>query len=221
MLFPRRWLAKRFAANVAVSDHTGRRVALPRTQTIYHGIAETTWQDEAPSSRASEPLVLAYVGRLVPDKGVDVLLRAAGYVKRAGSGFRLKIIGDGPERRHLERLGEELRLKDCVVFIRLLRGELTTKGDGGCFGSRNVFAVGRSLSHDGHRTNDARQACNRDGNWRSRRGSRSDRIDISAGRRDPLLPGASRRQLTIDSSSRHWEMQHAQAPFISSANIRR
>ena len=127
LLFPRRWLAKRVAANVAVSDHTGRRVALPRTQTIYHGIMETAWQDGAPVSGASEPLVLAYVGRLVPDKGVDVLLRAAGDVKRAGSRFRLKIIGDGPERRRLERLGEELQLKDCVVFIGYCEGSSLQK----------------------------------------------------------------------------------------------
>jgi glycosyltransferase involved in cell wall biosynthesis len=121
LLFPRRWLAKRVAANVAVSDHTGRRVALPRTRTIYHGTIETEWQD-APSSRDSEALVLAYVGRLVPDKGVDVLLRAASDVKSAGFGFRLKIIGDGPERCRLERLVEELQLKDYVVFIGYCEG---------------------------------------------------------------------------------------------------
>jgi glycosyltransferase involved in cell wall biosynthesis len=127
LLFPRRWLAKRVAANVAVSDHTGRRVALPRTQTIYHGIMETAWRDDERSSRASEPLVLAYVGRLVPDKGVDVLLRAASDVKRAGSRFRLKIIGDGPERTRLEHLGEELQLKDCVMFIGYCEGSSLQK----------------------------------------------------------------------------------------------
>jgi glycogen(starch) synthase len=126
LLFPRRWLAQRVATNVAVSDHTGRRVGLPRTQTIYHGIGETVWQD-APSSKTSEPLVLAYVGRLVPDKGVDLLLRAASDVKRAGSGFRLKIIGDGPERHRLERLGEELQLQDCVVFIGYCEGSSLQK----------------------------------------------------------------------------------------------
>jgi glycogen(starch) synthase len=121
LLFPRRWLAKRVAANVAVSDHNGRRVALPRTRTIYHGIIEIERQN-APSSGDNEALVLAYVGRLVPDKGVDVLLRAAGDVKGAGLVFRLKIIGDGPERCRLERLVEELQLKDCVVFVGYCEG---------------------------------------------------------------------------------------------------
>jgi glycosyltransferase involved in cell wall biosynthesis len=127
LLFPRRWLAKQVAANVAVSNHNGRRIALPRTQTIYHGIMETTWQDDAPSCGASEPLVLAYVGRLVSDKGVDVLLRAAGDVKRAGSRFRLKIIGDGPERSRLEHLGEKLQLKECVVFVGYCEGSSLQK----------------------------------------------------------------------------------------------
>jgi glycosyltransferase involved in cell wall biosynthesis len=121
MLFLRRWLAKRVSANVAVSDHTGRRIVLPRTQTIYHGIMETEWQDSPTSSR-SEPLVLGYVGRLVPDKGVDVLLRAVSNVKEAGCVFRLKIIGDGPDRNRLERLAEELHLKDCVEFIGYCEG---------------------------------------------------------------------------------------------------
>ena len=44
------------------------------------------------------PLVIA-VGRLVPVKGFDVLARAAGMVKTAGT--RILIIGDGPERARL------------------------------------------------------------------------------------------------------------------------
>ena len=120
-LFPRRWLAKRVAANVAVSDHNGRRIALPRMQTIYHGVRETAQQD-ARFSRASEPLVLAYVGRLVPEKGVDVLLRGASEAEKNGCEFRLKIIGDGPERGRLERLADELQLQGCASFLGYREG---------------------------------------------------------------------------------------------------
>lgn len=115
LLFPRRWLAGRVAANVAVSDHNKRRVALPETQTIYHGITEAASHDTF--SRPTEALVLAYVGRLVPEKGVDVLLRGAAVAWNSRCEFRLKIVGDGPERSRLERLADELQLGGRVTFL--------------------------------------------------------------------------------------------------------
>ncbi len=45
-----------------------------------------------------------YFGRLSPEKGVDVLIRAAAGLGRG----RLLILGDGPERESLERLASEL-----------------------------------------------------------------------------------------------------------------
>ena len=113
-LFPRRWLAKRVASNIAVSDHNGRRIALPRTQTIYHGIVETSHHA---FSNANEPLVFAYVGRLVPEKGVDVLLRGAAVAWNNGCEYLLKIVGDGPDRGRLESLADELQLGGRVAFL--------------------------------------------------------------------------------------------------------
>lgn len=51
--------------------------------------------------------------RLVPEKGVDLLLRAA--VDLPGI-WRLHIAGEGPERRRLERLARELGIADRVHF---------------------------------------------------------------------------------------------------------
>jgi lipopolysaccharide/colanic/teichoic acid biosynthesis glycosyltransferase len=59
---------------------------------------------------APEPTVL-FVGRLVPYKGVDVLLRAL-----PGLGVRVTIVGDGPCRASLERLAAELGVADRVTF---------------------------------------------------------------------------------------------------------
>jgi glycosyltransferase involved in cell wall biosynthesis len=47
------------------------------------------------------------VGRLVPVKGHDVLLRAFGMAVRAGLDANLEIIGDGPERGRLEAIAAE------------------------------------------------------------------------------------------------------------------
>ncbi len=116
LMFPRRWLAKHVAANIGPSDHTGRRVALPRTHTIYHGIEDPL---ESVPSRVipRKATCFAFLGRLVPEKGVDLLLRAAGQLKHSGYSFRLKIIGDGPERTALERIAEESELGDSVEFL--------------------------------------------------------------------------------------------------------
>lgn len=53
-----------------------------------------------------------YIGRLVADKNVDVLLRAFQKVPDAS----LEIVGDGPERERLVTLAEELALANRVHF---------------------------------------------------------------------------------------------------------
>ena len=53
------------------------------------------------------PLPVAFVGRLVPYKGADLLLRAAAPLVRAGR-VRLDIIGDGPDRAPLVELAGAL-----------------------------------------------------------------------------------------------------------------
>jgi len=56
---------------------------------------------------------LIVVGRLVPGKRVDLLLRALALVKRP---WHLDIFGDGPERGSLERLAETLGMFPRVTF---------------------------------------------------------------------------------------------------------
>lgn len=64
------------------------------------------WRHEAAS-----PLLL-FVGRLVPYKGVDVLIRAL-----AGLDARLAVVGDGPERAALEQLARDRGLADRIRFL--------------------------------------------------------------------------------------------------------
>jgi glycosyltransferase involved in cell wall biosynthesis len=58
------------------------------------------------------------VGRLIPEKGIDHLIRAVATVvqeKRRGE-LRLHIVGQGPEESRLRSLARELRVEDRIVF---------------------------------------------------------------------------------------------------------
>ena len=63
------------------------------------------------------PPAVLFAGRLVPEKGADVLLRAFARVHRELPGACLTIIGDGPSRPALTALRRELAL-DHVVQIQ-------------------------------------------------------------------------------------------------------
>jgi len=54
------------------------------------------------------------VGRLVAQKGFDILIRAFDIVRQNMPGVRLVIVGEGPERATLEALVEQLALHDDV-----------------------------------------------------------------------------------------------------------
>ena len=66
------------------------------------------------------PLDVLTVGRLVPDKGQALLLRALARLRDAGVPVRLTIVGDGPDRRALERLAGRLGVSDRVEFTGAL-----------------------------------------------------------------------------------------------------
>ncbi len=69
-----------------------------------------------PISHENEVAQLITVCRLVPAKGLDVLLHACAELKQRGCPFVLHIIGDGPMRKELEQLAKELHLYDDIIF---------------------------------------------------------------------------------------------------------
>ena len=66
------------------------------------------------------PPRLLTVGRLVPDKGQALLVEAIARLRDAGVPVGLTIIGDGPDRRALERAVERHRLTDRIEFTGAL-----------------------------------------------------------------------------------------------------
>jgi glycosyltransferase involved in cell wall biosynthesis len=65
---------------------------------------------------------LVFCGRLVSDKGAELLIRALGIVLRKLSDVTLTIIGDGPERCSLEALTDKLGIGAKIDFVGWRRG---------------------------------------------------------------------------------------------------
>ena len=63
----------------------------------------------------TQPYIFTYVGRLNPDKGVDLLLRATRMLNDRA--FQVKIVGSGQELDPLKALVEELGIRDRVEFL--------------------------------------------------------------------------------------------------------
>ncbi len=59
---------------------------------------------------------LLTVCRLVPAKGIDVLLRACSALKDSGHSFVLHVIGDGPIRVELEQMARDLNIYEEIIF---------------------------------------------------------------------------------------------------------
>jgi glycosyltransferase involved in cell wall biosynthesis len=78
--------------------------------------------DDERREPAPDP-VFAYVGRLSPEKGVDILLRAFARLRERHATARLRIVGDGASRERLERLAASLGLdRRTVTFTGRLPG---------------------------------------------------------------------------------------------------
>lgn len=69
-----------------------------------------------PIAHDNEIPQLITVCRLVPAKGIDILLKACAELKRRNRPYVLHIIGDGPAREELEHLAQELGIYDETIF---------------------------------------------------------------------------------------------------------
>lgn len=68
-------------------------------------------------------LDLIFVGRLVSDKGVDILLEALRILAQQGQSPGLTVVGEGPERPALEAQARRLGLHERVRFLGTKTGE--------------------------------------------------------------------------------------------------
>lgn len=73
----------------------------------------------APKSRSQEGLIIGTVKTLAPGYGIDFLIRAFALARLKGLSHhsRLMLVGDGPQRKDLEKLCRQLDIMDSVDFI--------------------------------------------------------------------------------------------------------
>lgn len=106
------------AATDATRKSISHRHRSKCVQMLENGVDLSVFKDfpwPAPPS-TTNPLRILFVGRLLPMKGVPMLMEALKELS-ASAPFELAIIGEGPERVLLERLSSELGLSSCIRFL--------------------------------------------------------------------------------------------------------
>ncbi len=102
-------LARHIAVSQAVASTLAVRCAVvpnPYADDVFTRIDDTSRERE-----------LVFVGRLVSDKGVDLLIDALALLARRGRHVRLTVVGDGPEDAALRRQAQALNVADRIDFV--------------------------------------------------------------------------------------------------------
>lgn len=110
-----------FGSIMANSEWVRKRLmeqGIEPVEVLHYGVESV--REETTLSK--EPTAV-FAGRLVKEKGADVLLRAFGKVSAKVPDAKLIIAGDGAERKNLEALAAELDLTHSVRFIGQLSQE--------------------------------------------------------------------------------------------------
>lgn len=86
---------------------------------IYNGVDTKAFNNIAKYKDhfLGEKLRLIYIGRLIPEKGVQVLIEAIKYCIEQGYDINLKIVGDGEYKDYLVELTNKFNLSNFISFI--------------------------------------------------------------------------------------------------------
>jgi len=103
----------RYANNISVSEAISRTLRVPSV------VIENPYDDRVfkvlPFVERSHDVI--FIGRLVPDKGVDVMLRALAILASQGKRPVTTIVGDGSARAELEAITTRFGLSGNVTFV--------------------------------------------------------------------------------------------------------
>jgi glycosyltransferase involved in cell wall biosynthesis len=128
---PLKVMARRFTArfiDVFVANNPPAREYLIRTLDVPQDkIIVGWWLAGMPADLPARPLAIAAVpegsplfvcaGRLIPQKGIDLVIRALPIYRRQFGPCTLWVIGEGPERESLVQLSRRLGVEAMVTFL--------------------------------------------------------------------------------------------------------
>jgi glycosyltransferase involved in cell wall biosynthesis len=112
-----RRIVRAASVGVATTDQTSRWLRRTRTDgpviTVRSGLPLAEVQQQVPDRPGETYRVLA-VGRLIPKKGFDLLVKACSRLLRSEVDLRLDVYGDGPERDRLETMASRSAAPDRI-----------------------------------------------------------------------------------------------------------
>lgn len=118
-----RFVLRSFASVIAVSEEVKLRllragVRSDKVHVIRNGIDLRPFDSAAPCLRETPaPFTIGLVGRLSPEKGIDIFLQAAKRILVKHPSTRFVTIGDGPDRDKLQALISELGITSKALLL--------------------------------------------------------------------------------------------------------
>jgi colanic acid/amylovoran biosynthesis glycosyltransferase len=108
---------------VCVSDFTRSQlmalvedVHWPKLHVVHCGIDPEQFAPDDDEASVDGALRLLTIGRLDNMKGVPILIEAVGELQRRGVPARLTVVGDGPQREHLQRMAQREAIGEHVAW---------------------------------------------------------------------------------------------------------
>jgi glycogen(starch) synthase len=108
----------RFATGISISEAIAEHLSTP-SAVIPNPYDDVTFRAQPDVSRTRD---LIFVGRLVSDKGVSLLVEALAALRDSGLRAELSVVGTGPEEPHLRDQTAKLGLQTQVRFLGTRRG---------------------------------------------------------------------------------------------------
>ncbi len=121
-----RWITRHALARAGAITATGARLAAatvpyaPKGKPIHiipYGVDLERFAPHPRADRTGARITIGAVSRLSPEKGFAYLLRAVASLRDQGVELDVVLAGDGPSRAALERLADELGLREHVEFV--------------------------------------------------------------------------------------------------------
>jgi glycosyltransferase involved in cell wall biosynthesis len=113
------------AVTVVSNDMKEQILRLGADPRKFHILPNGIFVDEfKPSIKQSNNVnsYILYLGRLREDKGIDILIQAFSAVNEIFPDVRLKIAGEGREKKNLMTLADKLGLGHSIEFLGIIRG---------------------------------------------------------------------------------------------------